>query len=61
LIRISLFIGKRPYAAFGNTAGDVRMLEWTQAGNGRFRIRETLTLWGKREPPVNGIDLEHPR
>jgi phosphoglycolate phosphatase-like HAD superfamily hydrolase len=33
-IGINLFIGKRPYAAFGNTAGDREMLEWTQAGNG---------------------------
>jgi len=33
-IGINLFIGKRPYAAFGNTAGDAQMLEWTQAGDG---------------------------
>lgn len=33
-IGINLFIGKRPYAAFGNTAGDQQMLEWTQAGGG---------------------------
>jgi hypothetical protein len=31
---INLFIGKRPYAAFGNSTGDQQMLEWTQAGNG---------------------------
>ena len=29
-----MFIGKRPYAAFGNSNGDQQMLEWTQAGNG---------------------------
>jgi len=33
-IGINLFIGKRPYAAFGNSGGDAQMLEWTQAGDG---------------------------
>jgi phosphoglycolate phosphatase-like HAD superfamily hydrolase len=33
-IGINLFIGKRPYAAFGNSTGDQQMLEWTQAGGG---------------------------
>jgi hypothetical protein len=33
-IGINMFIGKRPYAAFGNTAGDQQMLDWTQAGDG---------------------------
>jgi phosphoglycolate phosphatase-like HAD superfamily hydrolase len=33
-VGINLFIGKRPYAAFGNTEGDAAMLEWTQAGAG---------------------------
>ena len=28
---IDLFIGKRPYAAFGNSTGDREMLEWTGA------------------------------
>ena len=28
-IGINLFIGKRPYAAFGNSGGDREMLEWT--------------------------------
>jgi hypothetical protein len=31
---IHLFIGKRPYAAFGNSPGDRQMLEYTQAGGG---------------------------
>jgi phosphoserine phosphatase len=31
---IQLFIGKRPYAAFGNSPGDRQMLEYTQAGGG---------------------------
>jgi phosphoserine phosphatase len=32
-IGINLFIGKRPYAAFGNSDGDREMLEWTGAGS----------------------------
>ena len=34
VIGIDLFIGKRPYAAFGNSTGDREMLEWTGAGDG---------------------------
>ncbi len=32
-IGINVFIGKRPYAAFGNSDGDREMLEWTTAGD----------------------------
>jgi hypothetical protein len=28
-------IGRRPYAAFGNSTGDRQMLEYTKAGNGQ--------------------------
>jgi len=31
---IHLMIGRRPYAAFGNSVGDREMLEWTGAGRG---------------------------
>lgn len=31
---IHLMIGRRPYAAFGNSTGDQQMLEYTGAGNG---------------------------
>jgi phosphoglycolate phosphatase-like HAD superfamily hydrolase len=31
---IHLMIGRRPYASFGNTAGDQQMLEYTKAGTG---------------------------
>jgi phosphoserine phosphatase len=31
---IHLMIGRRPYAAFGNTSGDQQMLEYTKAGKG---------------------------
>lgn len=33
-VGINMFIGKRPYAAFGNSDGDGAMLEWTGAGTG---------------------------
>jgi len=32
---INLIIGRRPYAAFGNSTGDKEMLEWTQSGEGK--------------------------
>ena len=31
---IHLMIGRRPYAAFGNSTGDQQMLEYTKAGSG---------------------------
>ncbi len=33
-VGINQFIGRRPIAAFGNSAGDREMLEWTEAGEG---------------------------
>jgi phosphoglycolate phosphatase-like HAD superfamily hydrolase len=32
---IQKFIGQRPIAAFGNSDGDLQMLQWTAAGSGR--------------------------
>ena len=32
---IDRFIGRRPVAAFGNSDGDLQMLEWTAAGSGK--------------------------
>jgi phosphoglycolate phosphatase-like HAD superfamily hydrolase len=32
---INLIVGRRPYAAFGNSTGDKEMLEWTQSGEGK--------------------------
>jgi phosphoserine phosphatase len=34
-IAIHKFIGRRPIAAFGNSDGDLEMLQWTAAGAGR--------------------------
>ena len=33
-VGINSHIGRRPIAAFGNSDGDLQMLEWTQAGDG---------------------------
>ena len=48
-IGINLFIGKRPYAAFGNSTGDQQMLEWTQAGDGARLMMLVLHDDPKRE------------
>ena len=38
-VRIHQFIGRRPLAAFGNSDGDLQMLQWTAAGEGaRFML-----------------------
>jgi len=38
-VGINLHIGRRPLAAFGNSDGDLQMLEWTMAGAGpRFAL-----------------------
>ena len=34
-VGINKFIGRRPIASFGNSDGDLQMLEWTAAGPGR--------------------------
>lgn len=34
-VGINEFIGKRPLIAFGNSDGDIEMLEWTGAGDGK--------------------------
>jgi phosphoglycolate phosphatase-like HAD superfamily hydrolase len=33
-VGIGMFIGRRPVAAFGNSDGDLEMLQWTAAGTG---------------------------
>jgi len=38
-VAINQFIGRRPIAAFGNSDGDLQMLQWTTAGDGsRFAL-----------------------
>jgi hypothetical protein len=61
-IGINLFIGKRPQAAFGNTAGDAQMLEWTQAGDGARLMMLVLHDDAKREyayGPASGLPDTH--
>ena len=57
-VGINLFIGKRPYAAFGNSTGDQQMLEWTQAGDGARLMMLVLHDVAKREyaySPAQGL------
>ncbi len=37
-VGIHQYIGKRPIAAFGNSDGDLQMLQWTAAGQGKRLI-----------------------
>jgi len=46
---IHLMIGRRPHAAFGNTAGDREMLEYTGAGDGARLMMLVLHDDAKRE------------
>jgi haloacid dehalogenase-like hydrolase len=55
---IHLMIGRRPYAAFGNTAGDQQMLEYTGAGGGVRLMMLVLHDDGVREyayGPATGL------
>jgi len=46
---IHLMIGRRPYAAFGNSTGDRQMLEYTKAGDGERLAMLVLHDDAKRE------------
>ena len=55
---IHLIIGRRPYAAFGNSTGDRQMLEYTKAGDGARLSMLVLHDDAKREyayGPVQGL------
>jgi phosphoglycolate phosphatase-like HAD superfamily hydrolase len=55
---IHLMIGRRPYAAFGNSTGDRQMLEYTQAGDGARLAMLLLHDDAKREyayGPAQGL------
>jgi phosphoserine phosphatase len=55
---IHMMIGRRPHAAFGNTAGDQQMLEYTGAGGGARLMMLVLHDDAKREyayGPANGL------
>jgi len=55
---IHLMIGRRPYAAFGNSTGDRQMLEYTKAGDGARLAMLLLHDDAKREyayGPAHGL------
>jgi len=57
-VGINNFIGRRPVAAFGNSAGDREMLEWTGAGSGMRLMMLVFHDDAKREyayGPANGL------
>ena len=57
-IGINQFIGRRPIATFGNSAGDREMLEWTGAGSGMRLMMLVFHDDAKREyayGPANGL------
>ncbi len=61
-VGIQKFIGRRPIAAFGNSDGDLQMLQWTMAGEGpRFalivRHTDAEREWAyDRNSPVGHLD-----
>jgi len=57
-VGINKFIGRRPVAAFGNSAGDREMLEWTGAGGGARLMMLVFHDDAAREyayGPANGL------
>ncbi len=61
-VGIQQYIGRRPIAAFGNSDGDLEMLEWTTAGSGaRFallvRHTDAEREWAyDRKSPLGKLD-----
>ena len=61
-VGIHKFIGRRPLLAFGNSDGDLQMLQWTAAGKGpRFlglvHHTDAEREWAyDRESPVGRLD-----
>ena len=59
---IHLMIGRRPYAAFGNSDGDRQMLEYTSAGSGARLAMLVLHDDAQREyayGPAQGLPATH--
>jgi len=57
-VGINMFIGRRPVAAFGNSAGDREMLEWTGADSGARLMMLVFHDDAEREyayGPANGL------
>ncbi len=61
-VGIHKFIGRRPIAAFGNSDGDLQMLQWTEAGEGKRLMllvhhTDAEREWAyDRESPVGKLD-----
>ena len=61
-VGIHQFIGKRPIAAFGNSDGDLQMLQWTAAGEGKRLMlyvhhTDAEREWAyDRESHIGGLD-----
>ena len=61
-VAISSHIGRRPIAAFGNSDGDLQMLQWTTAGRGaRFALlvhhTNSAREWAyDRRSPIGRLD-----
>ena len=61
-VGINQHIGRRPIAAFGNSDGDLQMLQWTSAGEGiRFALlvhhTDAEREWAyDRESPIGRLD-----
>ncbi len=57
-VGINSHIGRRPIAAFGNSAGDKEMLQWTEAGDGKRLMALVFHDDAEREfayGPANGL------
>jgi len=61
-VGINAHIGRRPIAAFGNSAGDKQMLAWTAAGDGARLMMLVLHDDAEREyayGPAAGLPDTH--
>jgi phosphoglycolate phosphatase-like HAD superfamily hydrolase len=59
---IQKFIGQRPIAAFGNSDGDLQMLQWTAAGSGRRLMvfvdhTDAIREYDYRVSPMGRLDV----
>jgi hypothetical protein len=60
-VGIQMNIGRRPIAAFGNSDGDLQMMQWTAAGSGpRFCLyvhhTDAEREWAYDRAPIGGLD-----
>jgi len=60
-VAINMHIGRRPIAAFGNSDGDLQMLQWTAAGTGsRFALlvnhTDAIREYADQVSPLGRLD-----